>query len=131
MPSFLSWINNNLTISAHPVKTPMKDNWWQDIDVMINVSDYIDHNLHAKISKQGIPVYWFPMGESFGMPLENIYGALSVLWNAEKNDLKVFMHCMAGRNRSVMIADCYYFIRQGRHRADKASDVYLWKKQEQ
>ena len=67
------------------------------------------------------------MGETYGMPLENIFGALSILWEAEKNYHTVFMHCMAGRNRSVTIADCYYFIRQGKHRADKSGDVLYGK----
>ena len=123
VPSFLDWINNNLAISAHPAKTPLKDIWWIGFDLIINVSDHIDHKLHAKIADQGVPVYWFPMGESFGMPLENIFGALSVLWHAEANNLRVFLHCMAGRNRSVMVADCYYYVRQGRHRPDNDSDV--------
>ena len=108
-------MNISCTISPHPIKTTLNDKWWQHFDVIINVSDFIDHKQNAKISQQRIPVYWFPMGESFGMPLENIYGALSVLWYAEANNLKVFMHCMAGRNRSIMVADCYYFMREGRH----------------
>jgi hypothetical protein len=67
------------------------------------------------------------MGETYGMPLENIFGALSILWEAENNYHRVFMHCMAGRNRSVTIADCYYFIRIGNHRADNSGDVLYGK----
>ena len=78
---------------------------------------------YTRIATHGVPIYLFPIGESYGMPIENIYGALSVLWNAEKNGHKVFMYCMAGRNHSVMIADCYYFMRQGNYRADNSSDV--------
>jgi len=122
-PAFLEWINKCLTISAHPAIKSMKDNWWQDYDLVVNLSDYIEHRLHIQIASQGIPVYWFPMGETYGMPLENIFGALSILWEAEKNNHTVFLHCMAGRNRSVTIADCYYFIRQGKHRADNSGDV--------
>ena len=92
VPSFLDWINNNLAIYAHPAKTPLKDIWWIGFDLIINVSDHIDHKLHAKIADQGVPVYWFPMGESFGMPLENIFGAVSVLWHAEANNHRVFLH---------------------------------------
>lgn len=107
IPSSIEWINKCLTISAHPAKKAIKGNWWNDFDLIINLSDHIDHRLHSQISFQGIPIYWFPMGETYGMPLENIFGALSILWEAEKNYLTVFMHCMAGRNRSVTIADCY------------------------
>ena len=125
--SFIEWINTCLTISAHPAKRAIKDNWWKDFDLIINLSDHIDHRLHNQISSNGTPVYWFPMGETYGMPLENIFGALSILWEAEKNNHSVFMHCMAGRNRSVTIADCYYFIRQGKHRTDNSDDVLYGK----
>jgi hypothetical protein len=127
MPSSIEWINKCLTISAHPAKKAIKDNWWNDFDLIINLSDHIDHRLHSQISSQGIPIYWFPMGETYGMPLENIFGALSILWEAEKKYQTVLMHCMAGRNRSVTIADCYYFIRQGKHRADNSGDVLYGK----
>jgi len=122
-PAFLEWINKCFTISAHPAKKSMKGNWWHDYDLVVNLSDYIDHRLHTQITVQGTPVFWFPMGETYGMPLENIFGALSTLWEAEKNNRTVFLHCMAGRNRSVTIADCYYFIRQGKHRSDNSDDV--------
>ena len=61
------------------------------------------------------------------MPLENIFAALSVLWEAEKNDKSVFMHCMAGRNRSIVVADCYYYLRTGAHRSDNSTDVLYGK----
>ena len=124
MLSFIEWTNKQLIISAHPSKKTMKDNWWSDFDIVVNVSDFIDLSLHNKIISQGVPVHWLPMGESFGMPLENIFGVLSILWEAEKNKHSVFMHCMAGRNRSVTIADCYYFIRKGNHRVDNSEDVF-------
>jgi len=127
MPSFIEWINLCITISAHPTRKSLKYNWWKEYDLVVNVSDYIDFNLNNKITSQGVPAYWFPMGETYGMPLENIFGALSILWEAEKNSLTVFMHCMAGRNRSVTIADCYYFIRLGKHRADNSNDVFYGK----
>jgi hypothetical protein len=123
----IEWINDCLTISAHPSKIELKEKWWQDYDLIINVSDYIDFKRHSEIAKKGVPIFWFPIGESYGMPLENIYGALSVIWNAETNALKVFMHCMAGRNRSMLIADCYYFMMQGEHRSDNSSDVLYGK----
>ena len=48
---------------------------------------------------------------------------MTVLWHAEKDNRKVFMHCMAGRNRSVTVVDCYYFLRMSEHRKDKSPDV--------
>ena len=123
MTSFLTWMNNRLTISSHPAIKPPEEKWWQNYNVVLNVSDYLDHNLYSEIITDGILSFWFPIGESFGMPLENIFGALSIMWEAEKIDNTVFMHCRAGRNRSVAVADCYYFIRTGNHRSDNSIDV--------
>ena len=52
------------------------------------------------------------------MPLESIYGALRALWHAEQHNKKALLHCMAGQNRSICVADCYYFLRTGKHRED-------------
>jgi hypothetical protein len=123
MSSFNDWLNKSLTISAHPAKKPLSDDWWKDYDIVINVSDYIDHTLHHKFAAHGVPAYWLPLGETYGFPLENIFGTMSVLWYAEHDDKSVFMHCTAGRNRSVCIADCYYYLRTGEHRPDNSEAV--------
>ena len=123
MESFLEWINNNVTVSSHPTTNSAKKDWWNGYDLIINVSDHTNYQLHIDLAKHGIPIYWFPLGESYGMPLDNIYGALSVLWFAEKNNLKVLIHCMAGRNRSIIILDCYYYLRTEKQRADNSEDV--------
>ena len=61
------------------------------------------------------------------MPLENIFGALSVMYEAETKSQSIFMHCMAGRNRSITVADCYYFLRKGKHRSENSLDVIYGK----
>jgi len=127
MINTIDWINQNLTVSAHPVKKSMDPNWWQDYDIVINVSDYIDHQLHHKLAAQGVPAYWFPLGETYGFPLENIFGVMSVLWAAEHENKSVFLHCMAGRNRSVCVADCYYYLRTGEHRPDNSDEILYGK----
>jgi hypothetical protein len=127
MPSSKDWMNNNLTIAAHPIKTQRKGKWWESYDLIINVSDYMDVELNTRIAYHGIAVYWFPMGESYGIPLENVYGAISVLWYAESNNLRVLLHGISGRNRSIMVTDCYYYLKIGRHRKDDASDVLYGK----
>jgi len=127
MPSFKDWLNNNLTIAANPVKTERRGKWWENYDLIINVSDYTDLELTSKIAYHGIAVYWFPMGESYGIPLESVYGAISVLWYAESNNLRVLLHGMSGRNRSIMVVDCYYFMKTGSHRKDNARDVIYGK----
>ena len=127
MKLFFDWINLNLTVSAHPLNRSMKDAWWNDFDLIINVSDQIDHRFQSELASHRKSGYWLPMGESFGIPLENVFGALSILWYAEKNNRKVFIHCVAGRNRSIMVLDCYYFLRNGKHRADNSKDVLYGK----
>ncbi len=127
MLSTIDWINKNLTIAAHPTKTQRKGKWWESYDLIINVSDCIDLELNTRIAYHGIAAYWFPMGESYGFPLENVYGAISVLWYAESSSLRVLLHGVSGRNRSIMVADCYYYIRTGSHRRDDAHDVLYGK----
>jgi len=127
MPSSKDWINNNLTIAAHPAKTQRKGKWWENYDLIINVSDHMDIELSTKIAYHGISAYWFPMGESYGIPLENVYGAVSVLWYAESNNLRVLLHGISGRNRSIMVTDCFYYIKTGSHRKDNARDVIYGK----
>lgn len=123
MEQFLTWINTNLIIGPHPSKFPRIKSAIPHVNFVINVSDLMDFSLHHEFVFQGIEPFWFPMGESFGFPLENIYGALQVLWHAEKYDKKVLLHCYAGRNRSITVADCYYFIRTGKHRTDNDQTV--------
>ena len=42
----------------------------------MNVSDLLDINLDAKFTTAKIQTFWFPLGESFGFPLENIFAAM-------------------------------------------------------
>jgi len=118
MKSFEKWASKHLFIQKHPALNQMKDSWWLDYDIVLNVSDLLDFELDQKLTAEGRQTFWFPLGESYGMPLENIYGAIHVLWQAEKRNSKVLLHCKAGQNRSVCVADCYYFLRTGEHRED-------------
>ncbi len=71
----------------------------------------------------GFSQYWLPLGEAFGMPLELIYAALRIICEAEKQDRSVLLHCYTGKNRSVMVADCYYFISTMTHRKKNQKDL--------
>ena len=118
MKSFEEWARNCLFIEAHPKAKPRTESWWLEYDIVLNVSDVLDFELDKQITADGKQTFWFPLGESYGMPLENIYGAICVLWEAEKQGSKVLLHCVVGENRSVCVADCYYFLRTGTHRED-------------
>jgi len=49
------------------------------------------------------------------MGINSIYGALQILYIAEQENKKVFLHCHAGKNRSPMVQECYHFLRTGTH----------------
>ena len=105
-----------ITVSPHPTgKKKILFESLSEFDVVVNVSDHIDFTLNEWLCKNSIQLYWFPLGEAFPMALENIFGAMSVLWNAEQNNKKVLLHCVAGRNRSRMIKDCYQFMVTGQY----------------
>ncbi len=96
-----------ITISPHPVGSmePLLD-----YDIVLNVSDFLDPELEDFLLANGIKGYWLPLGEAYEMPLENIYAAMLILWRAERDNKKTLIHCIAGRNRSQMILDCYRYM---------------------
>ena len=106
-----------ITVSSHP-----KDERDEllGFDVVVNVSDHVDFELNSWLKENKIQSYWFPLGEAYGMPLENIFGAMWVLWHAERLNQKVFLHCMAGRNRSRMILDCYEYMMTGEFKEESS-----------
>lgn len=109
--NFTEWFNKKLVVQKFPDADVC-----QKFDVIINVSD--EHSrMNQSVSKE---YYWFPMNEVFaGMGINSIYGALCVLYDAEKNNQSVYLHCHGGVNRSPTVADCYWFIRTGEHRHER------------
>ena len=51
-----------------------------EYDVVVNVSDHFDLDLANLLKQNKIESHWFPLGESYQMPLENIYAAIVILW---------------------------------------------------
>jgi hypothetical protein len=84
------------------------------------VSDEYHAALAQTLLARGKPTHWFPLGEFWGLSLASIYGALFILWEAEQRQQRVYLHCHAGVNRSQTVADCYYFLRTGKHRPRRA-----------
>lgn len=109
-----------ITISPHPVG-PMEP--LLDYDIVLNVSDFLDPELEDFLLANGIKGYWLPLGEAYGMSLENIYAAMLILWRAERDNKRVLLHCIAGRNRSKMIYDCYIYMMTGEY--DEGSAMML------
>ena len=99
-------------VDQNGVRTGMYDHYkWR-----VNVSDIFRPAVDKAFKCKGVNSFWFPLGEAFGMALESLYGALRIMWEAEKYDETLLLHCHAGRNRSVMVADSYYFLRAQEHR---------------
>ncbi len=122
--NFISWYKQNLTIGAFPYRI---NNMFEasDYDIVINVSDewYIDVEL--KIRESYVSYYWFPMNEvKKDIGLNSIYGSIIILKHAEKRNLKVYLHCHAGVNRSRIVADAYYFLRTNDH-IETDNDLFI------
>lgn len=123
MSDFTAWYANNLKVSGYPNHNQIgPDGWLSDYEVFLNVSDEYNADLAADIIQRGKQAHWFPLGEAWGLCLGSIYGAMYILWEAEKRGQKVYLHCHAGVNPSQTVADCYYYLRTGQHRPRMFAD---------
>ncbi len=116
MQSSKDWFYNKVTVSRFPELADIHAGKFNDCKIRINVSDIYRPEVDDAFFRLGIHNNWFPLGHSFGMPLESIYGALRIIRTAEQQGQSVLLHCHAGRNRSVLVADCYYFLSTMTHR---------------
>lgn len=110
---FKEWFENKLTVGAYPY---MNNEWFKagDYDFCINVSDEFYFNHDKQIKDAGCNTFWFPMNECRkDNGLNSIYGAMVILFNAEKEGKRVYLHCHAGIHRSQLVRCCYYFLRTG------------------
>lgn len=112
-----NWFDYKLKVDRYPLPSEIIES---DYNYIINVSDeYIPSCLDAA-NKSNIKYFWFPINEcTSDMGLNSIYAAMQILYEAELENNKVLLHCHVGANRSPMIADCYYFMRTGKHRPKK------------
>lgn len=114
---FKEWFDNKLIVNRFP--TP-KECETMSADIIINVSDEYIEGCYESAVNSGKRYYWFPMGECVSdMGINSIYAALQILYKAEENNKKVYLHCHAGVNRSPTVADCYHFMRTGNHSEGK------------
>lgn len=115
MTLFKTWFENKLTVGAFPYT---QNNLFEasDYDVVINVSDEWYIGVENQLLEAYCRVYWFPMNEcSNDMGINSIYGAMHILKHAEERNLRVYLHCHAGINRSQTVRAAYYFMRTGEH----------------
>lgn len=117
MGKFEDWFKNKLKVRRYPLPAEIY-NWKKEknLKYVINVSDeYIATN-HKVCIENNIHYFWFPMNEcTSDIGLNSIFGALQILWIAEKENARVLLHCHAGANRSPTVAESYYFMRTKKH----------------
>ena len=118
-----NWFAKKVMISKFPTAGDIQAGKYDNYGYRINVSDIFRPEIDAVFKHQGVENFWFPLGEAFGMPLESLYGSMRIMWEVEKQDQFLLLHCHAGRNRSVTVADCYYFLRTGEHRKQDQVDL--------
>lgn len=114
MKKFNEWFSNHLAVRKWPSYDYVKK-----FDYVINVSDE-----HQKIVQTlSTRYFWFPMSEcSKDMGMSSIYGALTILYEAYESNSNVLLHCHAGVNRSVTIAQLFYFMMTGMHVEETIDD---------
>jgi Dual specificity phosphatase, catalytic domain len=106
---------NNIKIGSYPYQF---DSFFDasKYDIIINVSDEYNFNVENRLNKEGCKTYWFPMNEcKKDIGLNSIFAALTILYQAEKQNKKVYLHCHAGVNRSPTVFSAYFFMRSGKH----------------
>ena len=112
----MNWLESNVKVSPFPKAEDIAKGAYDNFSYRINVSDLyrpvIDKAIRSHTTMES---FWFPQGEAFGLSLESLYGSLRVLWEAERAESNVLLHCHAGRNRSQMVYDSYYFMQTGKH----------------
>jgi protein-tyrosine phosphatase len=102
-------------VAKFPTLQDIRSGTFDDYACRINVSDLYRPEIDDALLQTGVKTFWFPQGEAFGMSLASLYGALRIMWEAEKHNQALLLHCHSGRNRSVMVADCYFFLRTEKH----------------
>jgi hypothetical protein len=112
---FKEWFDKKLVVGMFPI-TQNKHFDASKYDVVINVSDEFYFDVEQKLKAAGCNTYWFPMNEcKRDIGLNSIYGAMVVIYEAEKQNKTVYLHCHAGANRSPSVWAAYHYMRTGKH----------------
>jgi len=114
---FKQWFDHKLEVGAYP--NPEMAEWRaEDYAYVINVSGAW-YAGEAPMYHQ-TRYFWFPMSEGKkDMGMNSIYGALVILWEAERRNDRVYLHCHSGSNRSWTVAAAYHYLRTGTHWTDR------------
>ena len=122
---FKKWFNKKLDIGSYPIT---QNAFYSDkkYDVCINMSDEWYPDIDKQIKSLTPNVYWFPMNEAKNdVGINSIYGAMNILYNAYKENQKVYLHCHAGINRSQATGDAFWFMMLDKHRETNQSNGFI------
>ncbi len=112
---FKEWFSKKITVGSFPLTQNNKFDPAK-YQYVINVSDEFYSTINNRLIKEGCKTFWFPMNEcKKDIGLNSIYGAMNVLYQAEKENATVYLHCHAGINRSPLIWAAYHYMRSGKH----------------
>lgn len=118
----MDWFNTKLNVGSYPYLHSHFFN--NNYDYIINVSDEYYWETDKKLQVNSSKTFWFPMSETVcDIGLNSIYGALVILYNAEKENKSVYLHCHAGTNRSEIVRAAYYYMKNNKQFDAKNSDI--------
>jgi len=106
---FSDWFDNYLNIGEKAAASDLVGH-----DVVIDVNCSFDPEYHLDLDRHKFIHYWFPLTEVSIMPIANIIAVLQVLAYCHDNQYRVYLHCSGGVNRSVTVAQLFYWYMTGR-----------------
>lgn len=110
---FNEWFENKLMVGKFPFTVNEEFNP-SDYKYVINMSDEYYDNIQSRLLNANCQTFWFPMNEKRrDIGLNSIYGAMVIMYQAEKENASLYLHCHSGRNRSRIAQACYYYMRTG------------------
>lgn len=122
MVKFAAWFKNSLIVGCYPEPNKIINLINSKVKYIINVSDEpITNDNYKQYIDAGIYYHHFPMNEiskSCNIGINSIILALQIMYRAEKDNCKVYLHCHAGANRSPTVKDAYHYMRTGLHYND-------------
>lgn len=111
---FKFWFEYCLVIGPIPIKEKVITLPKNNYQMVINVCDFSPFEYSTELFKSSTMYFWFPISEmKKDAGINSIYAALHSLYYAYKNDLNVYLHCWSGRNRSRLVAACFYWMMTG------------------
>ncbi len=114
--NFEEWFKNNLIVcSADKVKEniPYQSIHSVGVGLVINVSSKFFEDVYITCSNKNIPYFWFPMSEKSENNI-NILAVIEVIKQIHHSNKRIIIHCEAGKNRSVTMAQIYYYYKTGK-----------------